>query len=186
MTLSATLSDRVRSLLRFRPARTARLRKLLAGALALLAITLGFWPDDGHRVVVAAQDLPPGIVLSLNDLRVVSFNNPVVGSFNNPSILHGKSLNNPTKAGELITETHLAAAGPGDAAVAVKLADESLAGLVKPGGRVDVVGQDGQVLAENALVRETRAEVVVVMLPRRNATRLAAVSLEQPVAVTLR
>lgn len=186
MTLSSSAADRVRSLLRFRPTHPARLRKFLACALVLAATTLGFWPDDGHPVVTAARDLPPGAVLSLNDLRVVSFNNPLVGSFDNPSVLQGRSLNNPTRAGEPITDVHLAATEPGSAAVAVKLADASLTGLVRPGSRVDVVSQDGQTLAENAVVRETRDEVVVVTLPRRNATRLAALSLEQAVAVTLR
>ncbi|GLZ34466.1 hypothetical protein Lesp02_66530 [Lentzea sp. NBRC 105346] len=186
MTLSATPLDRVRALFRYRPKHSARLRRLLAGALALLAITLGFWPDPGHRVVTAARDLPPGIVLSLNDLTVVSFNNAIVGSFNNPAMLQGRLLNNPTRQGEPITDVRLGPAEPDLAAVPVKLADESVAGLVRPGNRVDVIAQDGQVLAENAAVRETRDRVVVVALPRRNATRLAALSLEQPVAVTLR
>lgn len=122
----------------------------------------------------------------MNDLRVESFNNPIGGSFNSPTVLQGRSLNSPTRAGEPITDARLATADPESAAVAVRLADKSLAELVKPGSRVDVVSQDGQVLAENAAVRETRGEVVVVALPRRNATRLAALSLEQPVAVTLR
>jgi hypothetical protein len=69
----------------------------------------------------------------------------------------------------------------------VRLADAGVAELLKAGSRVDVIGPDAEVLAEGATVVEVReARLVVLGLGRRNATRIAAVSLDRPVAVTLR
>lgn len=85
-----------------------------------------------------------------------------------------------------MTDFDLASASDDLASVAVRLADQGLAGVVRMGDRVDVVSPSAEVLAENASVRETRGQVVVLTLPRLNATRVAAVSLDHALAVTLR
>ncbi|MFD5830613.1 SAF domain-containing protein [Lentzea sp. NPDC060358] len=184
MTLSSTLSDRVRSLLRRRP--SAVWRRSLALVLALLAASTAFWPDVGHPAVVASRDLPPGVPLADSDLRLVSFDAPVSGSFSGVSALVGKTLNDATRAGVPLTDLDLATADPDAASVAVEVADQGLADVVRPGDRVDVVTSTGEVLAENASVRETRGRVVVLTLPRLNANRVAAMSLDHALAVTLR
>ncbi|MFD9705117.1 SAF domain-containing protein [Lentzea sp. NPDC059081] len=184
MTLSTTFPDRVRALLRRRP--SAVRRRLLALGLALLAALTAFWPDVGHPAVVAARDLPPGVPLSDADLRLVSFASPVSGSFSGASALVGRTLNDATRAGVPLTDLALASTTSDSASVAVEVADQGLADVVRPGNRVDVVTSTGEVLAENASVRETRGKVVVLTLPRLNANRVAAMSLDHALAVTLR
>lgn len=105
--------------------------------------------------------------------------------------------------------TALTATGPEAVSVGVRLADPGVAGLLGPGARVDVVAgatvpeteiaaqatEDGELVAADATVitvREaeaddgTAAPIVVLALPRSSATRVASLSLRQPVTVTLR
>jgi hypothetical protein len=83
--------------------------------------------------------------------------------------------------------------------VPVRLADAAVAELLRPGQRVDVVaapepGVPASVLAGGATVvtvgeREASAAkgpLVLLRLPEAIATRVAAISLERPVTVTLR
>ena len=184
MTLSATALDRVRSLSRRRP--SAAWRRFLALGLALLALTTFFWPDVGHPAVVASRDLPAGVPLTASDVRVVSLAAPLPGSFPGSDAVVGRALSCPARAGVPLTDFDLAAAADDQASVAVRVADQGLAAMVRPGSRVDVVSASGEVLAENAAVRETRGQVVVLTLPRRNATRVAAMSLDHALAITLR
>ncbi|SEQ20402.1 SAF domain-containing protein [Lentzea xinjiangensis] len=184
MSLSATALDRVRSLARRRS--SAAWRRLLAAGLALIAAVTAFWPDVGHPAVVAARDLPAGVPLSGSDVRLVSFAAPVSGSFPGVGDVVGRTLSEAARAGVPLTDFDLAAASPDLASVAVRVADQGLADVVRLGSRVDVVSASGEVLAENAPVRETRGQVVVLTLPRLHATRVAAVSLDHELAVTLR
>jgi hypothetical protein len=112
------------------------------------------------------------------------------------------------RAGEPITDvrlvgpadTALTTGDPNTATVPVQLADPDVADLLRPGLHVDVVTLDPDrqadpVLAEDATVITVRdtagtqgqpGRLVLVAVPRQNATRLAAASLRQPVTVTLR
>jgi Flp pilus assembly protein CpaB len=184
MTLSSTGFDRVRSLLRRRP--SVAWRRFLALGLALLAVSLAFWPDVGHPAVVASRDLPAGVPLSDADVRLVSLPAPVSGSFTGVGDVVGRTLGDPARAGVPLTDFDLAGASEDQASVAVRVADQGIAGVVRMGDRVDVVSPAAEVLAENASVRETRGQVVVLTLPRLNATRVAAMSLDHALAVTLR
>ncbi|MFD4673062.1 SAF domain-containing protein [Lentzea sp. NPDC058450] len=184
MTFSTTLPDRVRSLLR-RPLSVAW-RRFLALGLTLSALVTFFWPDVGHPTLVASRDLPAGASLTAADLRLVSLPSPVPGTFRNSTDLVGRPLASPTRAGIPLTDVDLATTAPDQASTAVQLADQALAAVVRPGARVDVISSSGEVLAENATVRETQGQVVVLTLPRLNATRVAAMSLDQALAVTLR
>ncbi|MDT7707853.1 MAG: hypothetical protein QOG20_3460, partial [Pseudonocardiales bacterium] len=103
-----------------------------------------------------------------------------------------------------LTDTRLvgagpaAGAGPDGAAVPIRLADAGVAALLVPGSRVDVVTVGGStdrpvVLASDASVLAVLAEdaagrgrLVMVAMPREIATRVAAASLSEQVAVTLR
>jgi len=96
--------------------------------------------------------------------------------------------------------------GPGYATVPVHLADASVASLLSRGMRVDVVTVDGaeqsrKVLANLATVVDVRSPpddggallsggskgpLVLITLPADTATEVAALSLRNPVAVTLR
>ncbi|HJP78720.1 MAG TPA: SAF domain-containing protein [Pseudonocardiaceae bacterium] len=112
-----------------------------------------------------------------------------------------------------LVDTGIAAGVPGSSAVPVRLADPGVADLLRPGVRVDVVTMDanqaddpswaagspsgttGALLASGAIVLTVRdadtapgqhGRLVVLALPEQVATRVAAVSLRQPVTVTLR
>jgi Flp pilus assembly protein CpaB len=113
-----------------------------------------------------------------------------------------------------LIDSGLAGSAPGSSAVPVRLADPDVADLLHPGVRVDVVTIDpnqrddpsitppvdpsrasGALLASDAIVLTVRdadptpgqrGRLVVLALPEQVATRVAAVSLRQPVTVTLR
>jgi Flp pilus assembly protein CpaB len=114
-----------------------------------------------------------------------------------------------------LVDTGIASGAPGSSAVPVRLADPGVADLLRPGVRVDVVTMDpnqaddpswgtgsspasgtaGALLASDAIVLTVRdadtapgqhGRLVVLALPEQVATRVAAVSLRQPVTVTLR
>ncbi|GAA3432368.1 hypothetical protein [Kutzneria kofuensis] len=110
-------------------------------------------------------------------------------------------LTGAARAGEPITDvrlvgpenTLLATGNPDAVAVPVRLTDAAVADLLRPGSRVDVVG-DPAVLANDAVVVAVRpsegasakGRLVVVALPRQAAAKVAAASLAQSVTVTLR
>jgi hypothetical protein len=91
-----------------------------------------------------------------------------------------------------------AAGGVDAAAVPVRLADSGVAELLTPGRHVDVltVGErtdhpvvlaaDATVLAVLPEQRGARGRLVMVAMPRSVATRVAAASLTEQLAVTLR
>ena len=184
MTLSATALDRLRSLTRRRP--SVAWRRFLALGLALLAVSTSFWPDVGHPAVVASRDLPAGVPLSSTDVRLVSLTTPISGSFPGVDAVVGRTLRDAAREGVPLTDFDLAATSGDHVSVAVRVADQGLADVVRMGDRVDVVSPSAEVLAENASVRETRGQVVVLTLPRLNANRVAAMSLDHALAVTLR
>ena len=184
MTLSATFLDRLRSLTRRRP--SVAWRRFLALGLALLAVSTSFWPDVGHPAVVASRDLPAGVPLSSTDVRLVSLTTPISGSFPGVDAVVGRTLRDAAREGAPLTDFDLAATSDDQVSVAVRVADQGLADVVRMGDRVDVVSPSAEVLAENASVRETRGQVVVLTLPRLNANRVAAMSLDHALAVTLR
>jgi hypothetical protein len=165
-----------------------RLRQALACLLAVLAVGLALWPTSAPApALVTARDLAPGVVLTAADLRLVPLTARPRGVLDSVDAAVGRVLTGAARSGEPVTDVRLAPADPDVVSVAVRLADAGVAELLKAGSRVDVIGPDAEVLAEGATVVEVReARLVVLGLGRRNATRIAAVSLDRPVAVTLR
>lgn len=189
---------------------TAAVLVLLAAALALRPTP----PEAPTRpVLVAAHDLAPGSTLTLADVRVVRIPDALVpaAALSGVDEASGRVLAGAATAGEPITSARLVGAentrlttGAGDAvAVAVRLADAAVAELLVPGARVDLVtveprGETSALLAADATVVTVRSadrdgpraaeqgRLVVIALPREEATRVASVSLGQPVTVTLR
>jgi Flp pilus assembly protein CpaB len=186
---------------------------VLAVALVLLAAALAFRSPPGEQaptvpVLVAARDLPPGVTLRAADVAVArapaSLRPPA--ALTEPAQAAGRVLAGATTAGEPLTRarlvgrenSHLTTGDPSAAAVPFRLADPEVAALLTPGLRVDVVtvsttDAEAVVLAANATVLTVRpadstadGRLVVLALPRPEATRVAAASLGQPVAVTLR
>lgn len=127
----------------------------------------------------------------------------------------GRTLAGPMRAGEPLTDVRIlgprlaeSAAGMEDARIVpLRLADPGVAGLLREGDRVDVltVAPEGQssarqdsraaILATDAVVvlvttpeneRNQRERVVMIALPRKDATRVAAASLTDAITVTFR
>jgi Flp pilus assembly protein CpaB len=187
------------------------LRRLTALVLVLLAAALALYPTTSDEtptvpMLVAARDLPPGVTLHAADMVVsqlpLSLRPPA--ALTTPAQATGHVLASATTSGEPLTRarlvgpenSRLATGDPTASAVPFRLADPAVAGLLTPGARVDVVtvapsSTDPVVLATNATVLTVRqatedSSLVVIALPREEATRVAAAALGQPVAVTLR
>jgi len=181
--------------------------------LAVTALALALAPAGNTAVVpvvVAVADLPSGAPLRAADLAVREWPAELApgGAVRAVPDADGRSLVGAVRAGEPITDARLAGAGPvggPDAAVvAVRLADAGVAAVLAPGSRVDVVAAGERadqpvVLSADATVQavlgpEQRAgpgagsgeRLVLIAMPRSSASRVAAVSLTRPVAVTLR
>lgn len=191
--------------------RRLAIRRLVAVLLVLAAAVLAIRPQprdpDTVPMLVAARDLPPGTTLRGTDVTV-SLLPPSLrphSALTDPSEATGRVLAGATTAGEPLTDarlvgpanTALTTGDPSAAAVPFRLADPAVAGLLTPGLRVDVVTvsqtSEAEVLAANAAVLTVRpadetsdGHLVVLALPREEATRVAAASLGRPVAVTLR
>ncbi|MGB3439996.1 MAG: Flp pilus assembly protein CpaB [Actinophytocola sp.] len=187
---------------------------LLVLAAAVLAISPQPREPDTVPMLVASRDLAPGTTLRDADLTVSRLPPSLRprSALTDPGQATGRVLAAATTAGEPLTNarmvgpenTRLTAGDPSAAAVPFRLADPAVAGLLTPGLRVDVVtvapetvapetASGAVVLAANATVLTVRpadkaaeGHLVVLALPREEATRVAAASLGQPVAVTLR
>jgi pilus assembly protein CpaB len=189
--------------------RIALLRRAAAGVLAAVALVLALAPGPdatGVPVLVAAADVAAGSTLASADLAVRRWPADLVpgGALPNAARAEGRVLVGAARVGEPITDTRLAGpaaalgAPPGSAAVPVRLADAGAAALLVPGSTVDVVTVGGQsdepvVLATAAAVlavlppdSPSSGRLVLVAMPSGIAARVAAASLTEQVAVTLR
>lgn len=214
--ISPLLGDRVRRLLGARGwPRGLLVRRTVALVLIGFAVVLAFRPSGSveqptARIVVAGHDLAPGVTVAAADVvvRATPPNLVPAGALTSVNAVIGHVLGGALRAGEPITDvrlvdpadTALADGGPGASAVPVRLADPGVADLLHPGIKVDVVTVDpdqagNPLLAADAIVLTVRdadqgpgqhGRLVVLALPQQLATRVAAVSLRQPVTVTLR
>lgn len=198
-----TSSTLGRARVRVRRAVLARRRPLTAAAAALTVFTTvsAARPPalDTQPVLVAARDLPAGIALAADDLRVVERElgtAPTGAVRGSPDALAGQTLTGPMRAGEALTDWRLVeslsgdAVPPGQVLTAVRLADPASVALLEPGRRIDLVAADpagavsATVVASDALIvavpdtEEAAAglaagPVVVLAVPQSTAVRLA-------------
>ncbi|WP_103355489.1 SAF domain-containing protein [Amycolatopsis sp. CA-128772] len=187
--------------------RTRLIRRWLAACLLLTGALLLLHPGSarGAPTVLAAHDLPPGTTLRAADVRLADVPDQArpPGVLSSLDAVDGRLLAAAVRAGEPLTDVRLAAipapGDPGTATVPVRLADAAVAELLGPGRRVDVVaapepGGPAAVLAGGATVvtvghpeaATAKGPLVLLRLPEAIATRVAAISLERPVTVTLR
>ena len=185
--------------------RLVLLRRLTAGLLATAALALAL--------------APPALTTLMHERVAVGGGGNEVGVRTEALLRHaadripqlpaeGQVLVGAARAGEPITDVRLAgaaarSAGPGMAAVPVRLADPGVSGLLRPGSRVDVVGRDEAsgdplVLAPDAAVLAvlpaedgsvgsgSHGRLILVTMPRELATRVAAASVADGLAITLR
>lgn len=191
--------------------RVAWARRVGAGLLLALAVVLALTPSTpGVPVVVAAHDVTAGATLGATDLVVRDWPADQVpgGAVQQVAAAEGRVLVGAARAGEPITDVRLVGpelaarmhGTPDAAAVPVRLVDADVAALLHPGGRVDVVtvGASAEaplLLAADAAVVAVlppatgpggRGRLVLVAMPRELASRVAAASLSEQVAITLR
>ena len=187
--------------------RTLILRRTASALLLLLALVTAVAPTPGSArapVVVAAVDLAAGRTVHAADLALRHWPPELVpsGSVRDPAAAEGRVLVGAARAGEPLTDVRLVGAGPSPgaqaAAVPVRLSDAAVAALLVPGRRVDVVtvgersdqpvllAGDAEVLAVLPEDTRTRGRLVIVSMPREVATRVAAASLADQVAINLR
>lgn len=204
--LAPRLRDRV-GRLGSRPGwrRLLLLRRLAAAALAVLALVLAMAPPGGAGgvpVVVAVADVAAGSTLRAAELAVRRWPAELApaGALREVSAAAGRVLVGAARAGEPLTDVRLAgagaAAGSDGAAVPVRLADSGVAALLAPGSRVDVItagerADQPVVLASDATVvavlpEESGGRIVMIVMPRGTANRVAAASLSSEVTITLR
>lgn len=196
------------------------LRRASAVVLLAIAAVLAIRGDPTARhvaVLVAARELAPGHVLGDDDLKFApreasTLPAGAVRESSGRGGLHGGTLTGAVAEGEILTELRIV--GPRSAAVAadspdarivpIRLADNGVADVLRPGDRVDVIaaeesggaGRPARLLASDAAVvlvsgappggagaREER--VILVALDARRATAIAAASLRTALTVVL-
>lgn len=147
-------------------------RRSIAALLAAVAVAAGLHaatatPPPLVQVAVATHDLPSGVVLERDDVRLTGFapGSVPTGAIGDDEI-SGRTLAAPLRAGEPVTDVRLVGPRltdgyPGLTAVPVRLPDAGMAALLRVGDRIDLVaagaeGGDATVLA---------ADVPVLALP---------------------
>lgn len=212
--LNPTLLNRFSRALRPDFARTATARRLAAGFLVLLAALSAFTPDPDREqrdVVVAARDLSPGLTLAADDVTLHRRPAPTVpdGALTAVDAAVGTTLAGPSRRGEVLTDARVLgprlvglSAGPDARAVPLRLADDAVLDLIRPGDVVDVLGAPSadpearpRVVASNAVVVLVSpstptpgaggGRVVLIALPAQAANALAGATLVQTVTLTI-
>lgn len=174
-------------------ARHRRALAAVAAAVAVLATITALQPDRGPTVavVVAARPLSSGVTVTDADLTLAEVPVALVPSdaLTNVADAVGHSINAPVTLRSIFTSATVASgqalASPGHVVVALPLADESIARLVKPGTRLDLLAATAS--ATGVLARDVR--VVAAPQPEGgtfgslNSGRVALVEVTPEVAV---
>ncbi len=171
-------------------------RRVLAAALTALAVFLLIRGDPGARritAVVAAHDLAPGRALTTTDLRTAEFAADALpaGVVHAPSSLIGAILTAAMRPGEIFTDLRVVgprlanvAVGATDARIVpIRLADNAVAGILRPGDRVDVIAAEPDTPGEpdsRAPPHALAADAVVVSVPGMNPSGTESTGLSRP------
>ncbi|HEU4811853.1 MAG TPA: SAF domain-containing protein [Nocardioides sp.] len=152
-----------------------RRRRPLAAALAGIAVASGVHaavapPPPRVPLLVAARDLPAGIVLASGDLTEVALSPDVVPDDVAPAPV-GRVLAAPLRRGEAVTDVRLVGPGlaegyPDVTAVPVRLPDAAMVDLLRVGDRVDLLATDPQ--GGGASVVATGVPVLAIPRPSRD------------------
>ena len=143
-----------------------RLRRVVTAGLVATAVWLAmssFLPQPiprGVPVVVVAQDLMPGHVLTPGDLVVADWPADLrpTDAVADPTALVGKALGAGMSRGEPVTPARvrgpglLTGARPGLVAAHVRLADPAMAAMASAGDIVDLISSSGLLVAAHVVV----------------------------------
>jgi Flp pilus assembly protein CpaB len=121
----------------------------------------------GVPVVVIAQDLMAGHVLTLGDLTVADWPKDLRprSAVADPVELVGKALGAGMSRGEPVTDARVRGPGlltgvrPGLVAAHVRLADPAMGAMATPGDHVDLISSSGQMVAADVVVLAVDAGV---------------------------
>lgn len=196
----------------FRPgwARSVMIRRTASLALVAVAVAVGV---SGQRstadapVLVAAHDLLPGHLVTGADLRQLRYPVDLVPAGALRLSIDGEAhtVTGPIGAGEVVTESRLLSprlptqlTGRADARlVPIRLADDTVATLLRTGDVVDVLNAQAQVLAGGAIValvptpasatptRSTTSPPILLAMTETAAHKVAGAGLDVPLAVVL-
>lgn len=171
--------------------RTVLARRVAAGGLVVLAgiATLRSNPaGDYAQVVVADQDLRPGIALTAADVRLEKRLAATVpdGARTDVGGVVGSTLASPARRGEVLTDVRLlgsrladaaigSKAGPGARIVPLHLADGALIDLVRAGDLVDVLAAPATGAPEtpHAAPKVVATDAVVVLVSAKEKLQAA-------------
>ena len=176
---------------------TLYLRRRTLAALcafaAVLAALLALAPPSAPTVTVlaAASALPGGTVLTSTDLVAVELPPGAVpdGAARVEADVVGRTLASAVGAGSVLTATAVSEgtrlARPGHVVIALPLADETIAALVRPGVRIDVLDAAGVALASDIPVVAPPGTPGGVNLGMTGPQRSVLVEVPHEVAATL-
>jgi Flp pilus assembly protein CpaB len=181
-----------------------RHRRVLSAVCVALAVWLALAQlsadPPGQRVVVAADDLASGHVLTAADLRTSVTTRRPSGAARDTDALVGRTVAAPMRAGEAFTDVRLAgpdllaALGEGTVLATVRVADpESLAALAVGDEAVVVAADPHDEAGSRVVTREARivslppprdgAVVVGLGVDERTALAISAASLRGPLSL---
>jgi len=153
-------------------------RRLLAAGLAAIAVAAGIHAVEPAEpvtvpVLVAARDLAAGVPLVAADLEVRALPEALVplGVLRPGDETVGRLLTGAVRAGETLTDVRLLGSSlvdglsAGAVATPVRVADAGVAGLVRPGDRVDVLATPATLDAEVGATHVAASGVIVVAIP---------------------
>jgi Flp pilus assembly protein CpaB len=204
----------LRSYRRARRALLAR-RRPIAALCAAAAVVAGLQanaapPPPRTPVLVAARDLPAGVVVRAADLTRVEVDPAAVpaGVLPGARTAIGRTTTTPVRRGETLTDVRLVTSSlldsyPGLVAVPVRIGDPGAVRLLRVGDRVDLLAADPQGSGTAAVVGErvpvlaiprpgeeapglTNGALVVVGLPPEAAREVAQASVSSYLSVVLR
>ncbi|KSU58458.1 MULTISPECIES: SAF domain-containing protein [unclassified Gordonia (in: high G+C Gram-positive bacteria)] len=210
--LAPRLRDRLGAALRPGWTRSLLVRRVVAAALVIAAVVVGMTgtrADGDVEVVVAAHELRPGQVVDVADLQSRRIAGATVpgGALTHAGPAIGKTVTGRVRSGEIMTDTRLLSSrlpadltGDDDARlVPIRLSDEAVTALLRPGDVVDVLTDEAEVLARRAVVALHAAETqsggiapggtaaapVLLAMDATSAHRVAAAGLDTALAVVM-
>lgn len=177
--LNPSVVTRLLAALRPDWSRTLAARRIAAGALVILAAVVALRSDpqgDRTEIVVATRDLPSGVALTADDVRLENRTAATVpdGSQSDVGAVIGATLAGPARRGEVLTDVRVlgprlaeSVAGPDARIVPLPLADSALLDLVRPGDVVDVLAAGAEGSDPDARPHLVATDAVVVLVSEK-------------------
>jgi Flp pilus assembly protein CpaB len=181
--------------------RWRRIQRPLAASLIVVGGLLVWAQQQGPKptvaTVVATVDMPAGHIVGSSDVQVVGWPaeaHPAAAA-SSPQTLLGRRATAPIRAGEPLTDQRvvgpsvLAGAGPGQVAVALSPDPLTSSGVIRPGDRVNLVGQTEtgpRTLVQNASVLTlTEESGTVLAVPGTSAAAVMQAAATDSIAMVL-